>query len=86
MFLKILAVTGVVVALSAAPAFAMGGGGAKGRYDGNGNVSGTFDRGTFSGQCSNGTCTGTYVTSASEPLAALAVGLGLLGARFLRRR
>jgi hypothetical protein len=88
MFLKMIAVTGFVVALSAAPAFALGGGGrGHGSFDGSGAVSGSFDGGTFTGQCANnGTCTGTFVQSASEPLAALAVGLGLLGAPFLRRR
>lgn len=87
MLLKMIAVIGFVVALSATPAFALGGGGrGHGTFDSKGAVSGTFDGGTFSGQCNNGTCTGTYVQSASEPLAALAVGLGLLGARFLRRR
>ena len=85
MFLKSIAVAGFVVALSAAPAFALGSGRGHGDFNG-GNVSGSFDGGTFSGECSNGTCTGSYVQSASEPLAALAVGLGLLGARFLRRR
>jgi hypothetical protein len=33
----------------------------------------------------HGRYNGTPVTSASEPLTALAVGLGLLGARLLRR-
>ena len=89
MFLKMIAVTGLIVGLSAAPVFAWGGGGgtAKGAFNGSGAVAGSFDGGTFTGQCSSsGACTGTAVQSASEPLAALAVGLGLLGARFLRRR
>jgi len=85
MFLKTIAVAGFVVAISAAPAFALGSGRGHGDYNG-GAVSGSFDAGTFAGQCNEGTCTGTYTYSASEPLAALAVGLGLLGARFLRRR
>ncbi|HEX3176613.1 MAG TPA: hypothetical protein VHZ49_08045 [Methylomirabilota bacterium] len=86
MFLKLLAVTGIAVALSAAPAYAMGGGRGHGTASSTGAVSGTFDRGTFAGQCSGGKCTGTYTYSAAEPLSALAVGLGLLGARILRRR
>ena len=88
MFLRMMAVMGLAIALSTAPAYAMGGGGGKGSgsYTGGGAVSGSFDAGTFAGQCSEGTCSGTYTYSASEPLAALAVGLGLLGARFLRRR
>jgi hypothetical protein len=40
----------------------------------------------FQGTCSNGQCTGTYTVAAAEPFAALALGLGLLGARYLRRR
>jgi hypothetical protein len=88
MFLKMFGVMAVAVALSAAPAYAMGGGGGKGHgsFSGSGAVAGAFDNGTFQGQCSAGSCSGTYVYSASEPLAALPVGLGLLGARFLRRR
>ena len=82
MFLKTIAVAGVAVALSAAPALAMGGGGhGHGAFSSTSAVNGTFD-----GQCSNGNCNGANVQSASEPLGALAVGLGLLGARFLRRR
>jgi hypothetical protein len=85
MFLKVMAFVGLAVALSTAPAFAMGGGKGHGSFS-NGAVAGSFDGGTFSGNCSAGKCTGTYTTSAAEPLSALAVGLGLLGARFLRRR
>ena len=87
MFVKLMAVTGLAVALSVAPAYAMGGGGrGHGTYSGNGAVAGSFDGGTFNGNCSGGKCTGTYTYSAAEPLSALAVGLGLLGARILRRR
>jgi hypothetical protein len=91
MLLKIIAAVGLVTALSAAPAFAFGGGGghkdASVAFSGGGAVAGAFEGGTFTGQCTpGGSCTGTVVASTSEPLALLAVGLGLLGARFLRRR
>jgi hypothetical protein len=86
MFFKLMALMGLAVALSAAPAYAMGGGRGHGTYSGNGAVAGSFDGGTFKGQCSGGSCTGTYTYSAAEPLSALAVGLGLVGARILRRR
>ncbi|HEV8586741.1 MAG TPA: hypothetical protein VGT02_17365 [Methylomirabilota bacterium] len=88
---KMIAVVGLVSALAASPAFAFSGGGghkdAQVSYSGGGAVSGTFDGGTFSGQCDpSGSCTGSVTTATSEPLALFAVGLGLLGARFLRRR
>ena len=56
---KILAVAGLLSVLSAAPAFAFGGGGghAQATYTGGGAISGAFDGGTFVGQCSqNGSC------------------------------
>jgi hypothetical protein len=91
MLLKMIAAVGLVSALYAAPAFAFGGGGghkdASVAFSPGGAVSGSFQGGTFTGQCSaGGECTGSVVASTSEPLALLAVGLGLLGARFLRRR
>jgi hypothetical protein len=91
MRLKMIAVVGFVSLLAAAPAFAFGGGGghkdAQVSYTGGGAFSGAFDGGTFSGQCTpEGSCTGTVTASTSEPLALFAVGLGLLGARLLRRR
>ena len=61
-----IAVLGLMLALSASTAFAFGGGGST-------SVSGS-------------TTTGGTVAATSEPLAMFAVGLGLLGARFLRRR
>jgi hypothetical protein len=77
MILKTLAAAGLIVAVAAAPAYAFGGkrGGAN---DGGVALSSSFSR-------SGGPADGKPV-SASEPLTALAVGLGLLGARFLRRR
>jgi hypothetical protein len=78
MFFKTLAAVGLIVAVSAAPAFAWG----SKRGGGDGSVLAT---GTFRTVGAPDTGTGP-VASASEPLAALAVGLGLLGARVLRRR
>jgi hypothetical protein len=49
-------------------------------------VTGSANGIPFQGTCSNGQCTGTYTVAAAEPFAALALGLGLLGARYLRRR
>ncbi|HXG16943.1 MAG TPA: hypothetical protein VNK50_11895 [Calidithermus sp.] len=95
MFFKGLVATAVLaIALvglgSEAAAFGGGGGGRGGRP-----VSGTFDGYTYTGSCSHGECSGTFQPGngrwsariqTSEPLAGLFVGLGLLGARFLRRR
>ena len=79
MIVKTIAAIGLIVAVSAAPAFAWGG--KRGGNDSAGaGISGSFASTTAP---DNG---GAPVTSASEPLAALAVGLGLLGARLLRRR
>jgi len=78
MFFKTLAAVGLIVAVSAAPAYAWGG--KRGGSDG-----GVFATGTFRTVGAPNTGNGP-VTSASEPLTALAVGLGLLGAGFLRRR
>jgi hypothetical protein len=79
--------------LAIAPqAFAFSGGGGKG---GNGPVSGAFGDHTFSGTCNNGECSGMIQPGngtfdvrlgTPEPFAGLIVGLGLLGARYLRRR
>lgn len=80
MILKTIAAVGLIVAVSAAPAYAFGG-----KRGGGDDSAGVALSGSFasSGAPDNG---GGPVTSASEPLAALAVGLGLLGARILRRR
>jgi hypothetical protein len=75
MVLKTLAAMGLIIAVSAAPAFAWG---AK-RGDG------TTGAGVSRSKHWHGRDHGSPVTSASEPLTALAVGLGLLGARLLRR-
>jgi hypothetical protein len=90
MRLNLIAMLGLVAVLAASPAFAFSGGG--GHHDaqftssGGGTVTGSFEGGTFTGQCdSHGSCTGSYAVT-SEPLALFAVGLGLLGARLLRRR
>ena len=73
----IIPVLGLMLALSAAPAFAFGGGG--GHSDA---VAG----GTVARSSTTSSSGGGSVASTSEPLAMFAVGLGLLGARFLRRR
>jgi hypothetical protein len=88
--LMVLATVALVLALAPA-AFALGGGGGRssfsGRYSG-GSFSGTVNEaGSAPGSSApNGGGSGNVWVSASEPLAALAVGLGLLGARYLRRR
>ena len=75
MLLKTLAVLGLLMAVSAAPAWAWGAkrGGAEGGIGG----------GTFRAIGTPSTYRGAV--TAPEPLAILAVGLGLLGARLLRR-
>ena len=70
-------VLGRVMALSASPAFAFGGGG--GHHDA------IASSGGASAPSSSADSTGSVAVT-SEPLALFAVGLGLLGARFLRRR
>jgi hypothetical protein len=80
----------LAVLATAAPVFAWGGGGGQAEANGMnprmGKISGTFRGGSYQGTYSNGQFSGTYTLSASEPLGALAVGLGLLGTRYLRRR
>ena len=68
---------GLALALSASPAFAFGGGG--GHHDA---VAG----GSVARTSTTSSSGGGSVASTSEPLALFAVGIGLLGARFLRRR
>ena|SRR2546426_85269 len=51
-----------------------------------GSAGGASGSGTYSGGASGGSFSGSYTLSAAEPLSAFAVGLGLLGARYLRRR
>ncbi len=91
---KKIAFMTLVSALALAPqAFAFGGGGAgKG---GNGPVSGKFGDFTYSGTCNTGECSGMVQPGngtfdvrlgTPEPFAGLIVGLGLIGARYLRRR
>ena len=92
---KSIGLMAVAATLAVAPqAFALGSssnhsGPTSGLYSGtasNGTISGTFNGGTYNGTYNNGTFTGTYTLNAAEPLSAFAVGLGLLGARYLRRR
>jgi hypothetical protein len=77
-----IAVLGLMLALSASPAFAFGGGGG---HQAAITSSGAATGGGSSTSVSGNTGTGS-VAATSEPLAMFAVGLGLLGARFLRRR
>jgi hypothetical protein len=78
---KAIALLGVAAAIAASsPVFAMGSSKGKG-----GTFAGTVDGVQVSGTYSNGSFSGTYA-EASEPLLALTVGLGLLGARYIRRR
>jgi hypothetical protein len=79
MRLNIVAALALGAVLFAAPqAFAFGSGGHKSGFT-------TVDGMRVAYSCSNGTCTYRQV-AASEPLTAFALGLGLLGARYLRRR
>src|SRR2546423_4434072 len=73
-------VLGLMLALSASPAFAFGGGG--GHSDA---VSGGVVRSSKTSS-PGGSSGGGSVASTSEPLALFAVGIGLLGARYLRRK
>jgi hypothetical protein len=79
-----IAVLGLAVALSSSPAFAFGGGGGHSDAVASHGVA-RASRMTSSGGSTGGSSGGS-VASTSEPLAMFAVGLGLLGARFLRRR
>ena len=77
--IKALAILGFVAMLAtASDAFAFGGGKSKG---------GGFAAGSVStANATHGGGGGGGPVTAPEPLAGLAVGLGLLGARFLRRK
>jgi hypothetical protein len=75
----IIPVLGLMLALSASPAFAFGGGG--GHSDAVGGVTRSSKTSTPGGSSGGGS-----VASTSEPLALFAVGIGLLGARYLRRK
>lgn len=76
-----IAVVGLMLALSASPALAFGGGG--GHHDA---IASSGVVTTGGGSSTSSGSTGGAVAATSEPLAMFAVGLGLLGARFLRRR
>jgi len=79
-----MAVIAIVALLALAPqVFAFGGGG---RGHGGGAVSGSFDSSGASGIATTGGGSGSAQVATSEPLTGLFVGLGLLGARYLRRR
>jgi hypothetical protein len=79
MRITMIAVVGLMLALSAAPAFAFGGGGGHHAAQ-SGAVAVSSSGGSGAG------ATGGPVAATSEPFALFAVGLGLVGARFLRRR
>jgi hypothetical protein len=82
--LKTLAVAAFIGVLAlAAQADAFGGGGGK-RGGSHTVASDASVAGSSSSTGGNGSSGGTV--AASEPVTALAVGLGLLGARYLRRR
>ena len=81
MRLRMIAVLALMAVLSAAPALAFGGGG--GHHDAIAS-SGSVTVGSTT--TAGGGTTGGTVAATSEPLALFAVGLGLLGARYLRRR
>ena len=82
MMIKGLAILGLVAMLAtASDAFAFGGGGSKS----SGFAAGSASTVSAASSGNHGGGGGGPVT-APEPLAGLAVGLGLLGARFLRRK
>ena len=81
MVFKTIALATVVLALAAAPADALSGGK---RSRDNPVSTGPVDSTSFDGVIGNRSR--TPVVSTSEPLAMLAVGVGLLGAHLLRRR
>jgi len=78
MRIALIAVLGLMLALSATPALAFGGGGGHHAAVSSVAVSGA---GGSAGSASTGP-----VAATSEPLTLFMVGLGLVGARFLRRR
>jgi hypothetical protein len=92
MRMKLIAFATLASVLAFAPAALAFGGGGGGGNNGGGAFSGSFvsggESGTFQGTVDgSGNFSGSISgVTASEPLAALAVGLGLLGARYLRRR
>jgi hypothetical protein len=102
MRLKTITALALGAVLFVAPhAFAMGGGGGRGGNGSSGtggggtfSVTGTAENGTVTGSFTggsgsgvySGTFDGTYRLNAAEPFTTLAVGLGLLGAGYLRRR
>ena len=73
-----IAVLALMLALTASSALAFGGGG--------GHHAAVASGGLSAGSTSVPGTNGGPVAATSEPLALFAVGLGLLGARFLRRR
>ncbi len=94
MRVKVIAVMTLAAVLALAPqVFAFGGGGG-----GSNSISGTVNGGSFNGTCTGNQCTGTFTNAeggtfegtftvfAPEPAAMLLVGLGLIGARYIRRR
>jgi hypothetical protein len=93
MQIKSVALGLIAVVATAAPVFAWSGGGGQseahdmmGPHAHDGKISGKFPGGTYQGTYANGQFSGTYTLSAAEPLSALAVALGLLGTRYVRRR
>ncbi|HEU5320288.1 MAG TPA: hypothetical protein VFX28_05770 [Methylomirabilota bacterium] len=87
MHFRLVALATLTLLLAATvPALAMGDGKHRNRSDGN-SARRTSVRSVASGTAINGTGqSGASTTAATEPIAALAVGLGLLGVRYLRRR
>ncbi len=90
MHFKSMAVLSAAAVFALAPqAFAMGGGGGgasgSGTISGSGSFTGTVNGRQVTGQITGNTFSGTILNSA-EPISAFAVGLGLVGARLLRRR
>lgn len=78
-FMKMLVAAGFISLVAVSPAFAFGGGG--GHKDA--QVASAAGSAVSSLDSTGG---GAPTVATSEPLALFAVGLGLLGARFLRRR
>jgi hypothetical protein len=86
----LIALATLATVLVIAPAALGFGGGGGRRGGGGGDFSASFVNGSQSGSGSGNAAGSAGGASrgltAAEPLAALAVGLGLLGARYLRRR
>lgn len=86
MRVTLIALATLAAVLTLAPGADAFGGGGRGRGGGDSGAFGTVSRGGSSSGAETGGNGSGKTFETSEPLAALAVGLGLLGARYLRRK